>query len=110
MMMLELQSTIFRLVIVGMVELTHCVTVADTRQPRGWVQTAWVKIARGSPSSVAIADSAVRLVLQQLLSPGTRNFMYDATVSCSGTNCSATVPNQHPWIAGSTQVIAFPVH
>ena len=28
---------------------------------------------------------------------GTKNFVLDATVSCSGTNCGAITPNQHPW-------------
>ena len=29
---------------------------------------------------------------------GTRNFVLDATISCSGTNCGAITPNQHPCI------------
>ena len=27
---------------------------------------------------------------------GTRNLVLDAIVSCSGTNCGAIAPNQHP--------------
>ena len=39
---------------------------------------------------------------------GTRNFVLDATISCSGTNCGAIAPNQHPchvnlmWVTSGT--------
>ena len=38
---------------------------------------------------------------------GTRNFVLDATVSCSDTNCGAIVPNQHPGRGGGRTNLTF---
>ena len=56
-----------------------------------------LRITKLTITKSTIASWAFFLRSKRKPSPGTRNFMFGATVCCSGTNCGPTVPNQHPW-------------